>query len=728
MKKIKFKLPKYEIEEILQLSGDQQMGWSLAAFNIPDVWNITQGEGSKIAILDSGCDLDHPDLAYNLLPGINFLNLNKLPQDDNGHGCVSPDTYVYTNFNGIEHIKSLYDKINKPETWLNDSYIKDVRDLNLKTYSLNTKTGNAEIGYIEYLHRTPVDSEVVDIALQSNINLKLTPWHPVYVKDNNGKIEKKRADELSLKDGFIFPINENAGNLNNEYVSVEGTEFKKCNNCNHICRSFNNIKSPCKKCFKRDNSIIKNTYFLNEDFCYLIGLVLTDGHLSKSKKGSYRVDITSNTYEILERAKTILSKYGFKSVIGSSKNRNCKRLMCSSKELVSILENAGILLKNKSYKQEVPSTIALSPRNCICAFIAGVIDGDGCINKSNTRNRIITISKSFADQMSFLINSIGIFCGISFVKNFGFRNNKILNEKYPIMYHITFSSVIEDIWKYLAHPVKLERSKTIVKKLKKKRKIKSISKSYYKGNFYDFTIKDYSTYFANGYAVSNTHSTGIIVAENNDIGMIGVAPKAKVIPVKVLDDKGSGDMENVVKGIRWAVDNGADIISMSLGCPRPIQNVRKAIQYAESKGIPVFCAAGNAGKTNELFYPANYKETIAVGSIDSNLMRSNFSNTGENLDFMAPGGKIFSTIPDNWYGYMSGTSMACPFVVGIAALCLSYQRKKYPNKPLFGYQGYVDILKKHVVSTMGVDTNNKHFYEGYGIIDVKALKEEFSIE
>lgn len=225
-----------------------------------------------------------------------------------------------------------------------------------------------------------------------------------------------------------------------------------------------------------------------------------------------------------------------------------------------------------------------------------------------------------------------------------------------------------------------------------------------------------------------THSTGIIVAENNDIGMIGVAPKAKVMPVKILDNKGSGDMENVVKGIRWAVDNGADIISMSLGCPRPIQNVRKAIQYAESKGIPVFCAAGNAGKTSELFYPANYKETIAVGSIDSNLMRSSFSNTGENLDFMAPGGKIFSTIPDNWYGYMSGTSMACPFVTGIAALCLSYQRKKYPNKPLFGYQGYVDILKKHVVSTMGVDVNNKHFYEGYGIIDVKALKEEFSIE
>lgn len=223
-----------------------------------------------------------------------------------------------------------------------------------------------------------------------------------------------------------------------------------------------------------------------------------------------------------------------------------------------------------------------------------------------------------------------------------------------------------------------------------------------------------------------THAIGIIVASNNDIGMVGVAPKAKVVPIKVLDSKGSGDLDNIVKGIRWAVDAGVDIISMSLGCPRPIQNIRKAIQYAESKGIPVFCAAGNSGRTKEIFYPANYPETIAVGSIDETLTRSEFSNTGENLDFMAPGGKIFSTIPDNWYGYMSGTSMACPFVVGIAALCLSYQRKKYPNKPLHGYQGYVDILKRHVVSTIGVDQSNKKFYEGNGIIDVKALKEEFS--
>ena len=171
-----------------------------------------------------------------------------------------------------------------------------------------------------------------------------------------------------------------------------------------------------------------------------------------------------------------------------------------------------------------------------------------------------------------------------------------------------------------------------------------------------------------------THVAGIIAAVNNDIGMVGVAPKSKIIPVKVLDKNGNGSLSNVSKGIRWAVDNGADIITMSLGAPRPLQSVRKSIQYAYKKGIPCFVAAGNAGKTKEVFFPAAYPETIAIGSIDSNFNRSDFSNTGKNLDFMAPGGKIFSTVPDNWYAYLSGTSMACPFAVGVAALLLSYSK------------------------------------------------------
>ena len=220
-----------------------------------------------------------------------------------------------------------------------------------------------------------------------------------------------------------------------------------------------------------------------------------------------------------------------------------------------------------------------------------------------------------------------------------------------------------------------------------------------------------------------THVSGIICAENNNIGMVGVAPDAKVIPVKVLDSHGNGDLATVAEGIRWAADNGADIIAMSLGAPSPLQNIRKAIQYAESKGIPTFVAAGNMGKSKELLYPANYPETISVGSIDENFDRSYFSNTGENLDFMAPGGKIFSTVPKHCYAILSGTSMACPFAVGVAALCLSWQRKHDPENPILGSRAYVELLKQHTIPIEDAQYAGQQFFQGFGIIDPRKFKE-----
>lgn len=219
-----------------------------------------------------------------------------------------------------------------------------------------------------------------------------------------------------------------------------------------------------------------------------------------------------------------------------------------------------------------------------------------------------------------------------------------------------------------------------------------------------------------------THATGIICASNNEIGVVGSAPGAKVMPIKVLDKTGNGDLGTVAIGVRWAVDNGADFISMSLGSPRPLQNIRKAIQYAESKGVVVFCAAGNMGLSRDVFFPSAYPETIAIGSIDENFDRSKFSNTGKNLDFLAPGGKILSTTPNSWYGIMSGTSQACPWVVGIAALCLAWQRKYKPETPLRGAQAYRDLFAKHCISVKG--KNNKQIYQGFGIIDPRELLKE----
>jgi subtilisin family serine protease len=221
-----------------------------------------------------------------------------------------------------------------------------------------------------------------------------------------------------------------------------------------------------------------------------------------------------------------------------------------------------------------------------------------------------------------------------------------------------------------------------------------------------------------------THVAGIIAAANNEIGMVGVAPEAKIIPVKVLDRSGNGSLVDVAKGIRWAVDEGgADMICMSLGSPNAVQEVRKAIQYALSKRVVCFVAAGNAGLTKEVYYPANYPETIAIGSIDENLSRSHFSNTGDNLDFMAPGGKILSTVPDNWYAVLSGTSMAAPFATGVAALLLSYVRQKGIGLTLDSNDDYIRLFKEHTVPVSNEDLKNKNFYQGFGVIEPKRLLE-----
>lgn len=224
-----------------------------------------------------------------------------------------------------------------------------------------------------------------------------------------------------------------------------------------------------------------------------------------------------------------------------------------------------------------------------------------------------------------------------------------------------------------------------------------------------------------------THVTGILVAENNDVGMVGVCPNAKVIPVKVLDKNGNGNFLNVAEGIKWAADQGVDLIAMSLGSPIKVQQVRKAIQYAADKGVVTFCAAGNAGVTKEIFYPANYPETISIGAIDENFQRANFSNTGQNLDFMAPGVDIFSTVPDDWYATISGTSMACPFAVGVAALLLSYVKKGKTNYQLKCADDYREQFKKYTTPVKGSNYTNPKFYGGFGIIDPRKFYEATGI-
>ena len=220
-----------------------------------------------------------------------------------------------------------------------------------------------------------------------------------------------------------------------------------------------------------------------------------------------------------------------------------------------------------------------------------------------------------------------------------------------------------------------------------------------------------------------THITGIVCAANNALGVVGVAPKTKVIPVKVLDEKGSGTLPVVAQGIRWAADQKADFIVMSLGAPNPMPVVYEAILYAQHKGVVIFCAAGNAGNKRQVFYPAAYPEVIGVGAIDQNLDLANFSCTGPDLDFLAPGVKILSTVPNNWYAVFSGTSQANPFVAGVACLLLSYKRQKNLSVKLETGKDYIDALKQYTISVNNPKFAGQKFFEGFGIIDPRKLED-----
>lgn len=206
-----------------------------------------------------------------------------------------------------------------------------------------------------------------------------------------------------------------------------------------------------------------------------------------------------------------------------------------------------------------------------------------------------------------------------------------------------------------------------------------------------------------------THVAGTIAASDNSLGMVGIAPKAKIIPVKSLNDDGSGKLIDVCNGIKWAADNGADIITMSLGSRDGDISLSNAIKYAYKKNVLVFCAAGNAGKSSPIMFPAKYNETIAIGAIDSSLNRTAFTCSGPELDFLCPGEDIFSCVPGNRYASMSGTSMSNPFAAGYAALVLSYMKKKI-NK-----EQCVNIFKSSVVDLKEEKYRTKS-YQGYGIL------------
>ncbi len=211
-----------------------------------------------------------------------------------------------------------------------------------------------------------------------------------------------------------------------------------------------------------------------------------------------------------------------------------------------------------------------------------------------------------------------------------------------------------------------------------------------------------------------THVAGIIGARRNEQGVVGVAPECRLLVAKVLGDDGSGASDWVAAGIDWACAAGADILSLSLGSPRPDANLRDAVARAAAQGKFVICAAGNTGRPNSVDYPARWPDTVAVGAVDREGRLAAFSSQGAEVDLCAPGSDVLSTYRDGGYAKLSGTSMAAPFVTGVTALLLAKHRSQGGATPVASR----DQLVEHLLRTAtDAGPTGKDPQYGYGLIN-----------
>lgn len=247
---------------------------------------------------------------------------------------------------------------------------------------------------------------------------------------------------------------------------------------------------------------------------------------------------------------------------------------------------------------------------------------------------------------------------------------------------------------------------------------------------YNFVGKNSDTNDDHGHG---THVAGTIAeSTNNGIGVAGVAYRASIMPIKVLNAQGSGTTAAIAQGIHWAADHGANVINMSLGGGGYSAVMARAVKYAHDKGVVVVCASGNSAR-GKVSYPAAYPGAIAVAATQEDERVTFYSNWGKEIAISAPGGNtrenprggvLQNTALEGGedYYYFMGTSMASPHIAGVAALIMG-EGVKNP-----------DTVRQILIDTArapaGMDNKPDDFAEHYGagIVDAnKAVEKAKSV-
>ena len=235
----------------------------------------------------------------------------------------------------------------------------------------------------------------------------------------------------------------------------------------------------------------------------------------------------------------------------------------------------------------------------------------------------------------------------------------------------------------------------------------------------DFVERDRNAADRNGHG---THVAGVIAAKaGNRRGIAGLAPKARILPVRVLNSAGAGNTADASRGIVWAVNKGADVINLSFAGKDLDVQMQKAVRYAVNKGVVVVAAAGNQGCSGPTTYPAALPGVIGVAASNRYDRIAPFSTCGPAVDVSAPGVSIRSTmikrpamgLPCRYgqsYCMMSGTSMASPHVAAAAAIVISRTRHRLSAAQV----GDLLTTRADDIGTPGYDTSS-----GHGVLNIR---------
>ena len=211
-----------------------------------------------------------------------------------------------------------------------------------------------------------------------------------------------------------------------------------------------------------------------------------------------------------------------------------------------------------------------------------------------------------------------------------------------------------------------------------------------------------------------SHVSGTIAGLGLANGVVGVAPKASLYGVKVLDSEGSGTFDDVIAGMQWCVQEGMQVMSMSLGASQGNDSLKAAVEAVAKSQTVLIAAAGNDGDDGHggdtVGYPARYPGAIAIAASNSADKVAYFSSRGPEVAFIAPGANVYSTYMNGGYETLSGTSMATPHVSGLAALLIS-------AKHVSGVSAVREALAKAAAPLAGAPATQ----QGAGMIDAARL-------